>query len=268
MQAPTICDFAAREQFRLAARRLSLDPDNAWIGGYVDYEWRYGRHVLECAGVTLSGARVLEFGCNVGATAIVLRTMGSKVTAVDVHRGYVELSRLNAASYGLDAGIEFVHVPDTTRLPFAGGHFDLIICNSVLEYVPHAILAPVQRELDRVLRPRGTILVQGTSNRLWPREVHSRRWLVNYLPRLVDRLLATEMERGVFPWHVRSGFGPAYSDAGVADHGASYLEARKRMGVSAPRRLLLGTVAGALSPLRISIGLLTPSITALLRKDG
>ena len=266
--APKIRNSEARDQFRATARRLGLDPDNLWIGGYVDYEWHHGRHVLDTAGVNVPDAKVLEFGCNFGATSIMLATLGARVTGVDVNSDYVELARLNAASYGLESRIEVLHVPDTTRLPFADGQFDLITCNSVLEYVPHAVLKPVQRELDRVLKRGGSILVGGTSNRLWPREIHSQRWLVNYLPQCVDRLLATDIQRGVFPWQVRFGFGPGYRDAGLADGGVGYLEARRRMGVTSWRRMLLSAAIRVLSPLRISVGLLTPSISVLLRKDG
>lgn len=267
IQAPKICNFEAREQFRAAARRLSLDPDNVWVGGYVDYEWHHSRHVFESAGVTLSGLRVLEFGCNFGATSIILAALGAGVTGVDVNLDYVELARLNTACYGLEQRIAVLHVPDATRLPFEDEQFDLITCNSVLEYIPHAMLKPVQRELDRILKRGGTILVLGTSNRLWPREIHSRRWFVNYLPRRVDPLLSTDIQRGVFPWQVRFGFGSWYRDTGLLDGGAGYLEARRRMGVSGPRKMLLTAALRMLSPLRISVGLLTPSISVLLRKD-
>lgn len=48
-------------------------------------------------------------------------------------------------------------------------------CNSVLEYVQLRHLADLLLEIDRVLAPGGVLLVLGTSNRLWPREVHSGR---------------------------------------------------------------------------------------------
>lgn len=265
--APKIRNSEARDQFRATARRLGLDPDNLWVGGYVDYEWHHGRHVLDTAGIKVPDAKVLEFGCNFGATSIMLATLGARVTGVDVNSDHVELARLNAASYGLESRIEVLHVPDTTRLPFADEQFDLVTCNSVLEYVPHAILKTVQREIDRVLKRGGNILVGGSSNRLWPREIHSRRWLVNYLPRCVDSLLSTDFQRGVFPWQVRFGFGPQYRDAGLADGGVSYLEARRRMGVTKRRRMLLSAAIAVLYPLRISVGLLTPSISLQLRKE-
>ena len=267
MQAPTVCDPDARERFRSTARRHSLDPDNPWLGGYVDYEWHHGRHVLECSGVTLAGATALEFGCNIGATSIILATLGADVTAVDVDPRYVELAQLNAASYGLGQRIEFRHLSDTTRLPFPAGSFDLVTCNTVLEYVAHDSLPAVQGELDRVLKPGGVIIIEGTSNRLFPRESHTGRWGTNYLPRFVDRITGRSFERGVTPWRMRWGFGPGYSDLAVRDKGGAYLESRKRMGMNGARRLTLAAGARVLAPLRLSVGLFTPTLAVWLQKS-
>jgi 2-polyprenyl-3-methyl-5-hydroxy-6-metoxy-1,4-benzoquinol methylase len=266
VQQPNLRDPIAQDQFRAAVRGYSLDPDNPWVGGCVDSQ--HWRQLLECSGVAIAGAKVLEFGCYVGATCIALGSLGASVTAVDNSNRYVELARLNAACYGLEQSIEFVHIPDTRRLPFADGQFDLIICNSVLEYVSHGMLGAVQCELDRVLRPGGTIVIEGTSNRLSPWEVHSKSWFVNYLPRFVDRLVARNFIRGVSPYQIRFGFGPWYSDVALMDRGAAYIESRKRLGMSATKRALLTTGARALVPLRLSIGLMTPTIAVWLRKGS
>src|SRR5262249_11833704 len=122
-QAPMVRNTVARDQFRSAARRFSLDPDNRWVGGYVDLQWDRGRHVFECSGIPIVRAEALEFGCNIGATSIVLAVLGAHVTAVDIDSRYVELARLNAASYGVEDRIDFLHLTDTTRLPFPDGFF-------------------------------------------------------------------------------------------------------------------------------------------------
>lgn len=266
-KAPKIQNEAARERFRSAAGRLWPNADSLWVGGYVEYEWQHGRHIFESANLVRTGCNVLEFGCNVGATSVVLAAMGANVTAIDVNPDYVEIARLNSECYGLESRIRFVHVADTTHLPFDGEQFDLVTCNSVLEYVPHAALRSVQREIDRVLKPGGTIAVLGTSSRMWPREVHSGRWLVNYLPRRIDAMFGSDIQRGVFPWHLRYGFGGHYQDSGLEDDGASYLEARKKIGSGSLKSTLMKTAVHLLSPLGISVGLLTPNISLLLCKD-
>ena len=265
-EAPVIRSASARERFRSDARRLWPDPDSVWVGGYVDYEWQHGRHIFESANLIDAGCSVLELGCNVGATSIVLAAMKANVTAIDINPDYVKIAALNAESYGLEGRIRFVHVADTTRLPFDDAQFDVVICNSVLEYVSHAALRSVQREIDRVLKPGGTIAVLGTSNRIWPREVHSGKWLINYLPRTFDPLFGRDFQRGVFPWQLRFGFGCHYQDCGLNDGGASYLEARKRIGSSGLKNALMKAAIRLLSPLKISVGLVTPNSSVLLRK--
>jgi SAM-dependent methyltransferase len=265
-ETPRICSAAARERFLSAASKLWPNPDSLWVGGYVEYEWQHARHIFESVNLVGPGCRVLEFGCNVGATSVVLAAMGANVTAIDVNPAYVEVAALNAECYGLQGSIQFAHVADTTRLPFNEDQFDLVTCNSVLEYVLPASLRAVQREIDRVLKPGGTIAVLGTSNRLWPREVHSGRWLVNYLPRRVDALLGTEFQRGIFARQLRYGFGCHYRNRDLEDRGASYLEARKRIGSGAIKNALLAAAMRVLSPLGISVGQVTPNISVLLRK--
>jgi hypothetical protein len=133
----------------------------------------------------------------------------------------------------------------------------------VLEYVADGERAAVQRELDRVLAPGGAILLTGTSNRLWPREVHTRRWLVNYLPPCIDRLWGRPLQRGVWPWAVRAGFGPHYANLDGAGAGHFFARSRRRMGSPAlPLALLLWTARR----LGIGPGLLAPNLSCLLQK--
>lgn len=263
---PRPCPNSAARQadFEARALRLGYDPHNRWIGGYVDYEWDHLRLVLEALPLRWAGRKVLEFGCNVGASAILLRHLGARMCATEHSADWLGLARLNAARYGID-DIDFLHAPDSRRLPFADGHFDMVACNSVLEYVDPADCAAVQRELDRVLAPGGMILLTGTSNRLWPREVHSGRWLLNYLPRWLDRPGRPPAQRGLWPWTARHGFGPHYDNLDTARDDGFFARSRRGMG-AAPRRLraLLWLAAR----LGVGPGLLTQNMSCLLRKRG
>ena len=118
---------------------------------------------------------MLEFGCNIGASSIVMAHLGrpSCIVACDISDTLLTLARLNAARYGVSDAIQFVRLQEDARLPFGDSTFDVITCNSVLEYVKPAHLPYIQSELDRVLRPGGHVVVFGTSNRLWPIE-HTR----------------------------------------------------------------------------------------------
>jgi len=260
---PQVIDAAGDAAFRDAARATRLDPDHPWIGGYVDYEWRHLRHILATYGFALRGRRVLEFGANIGASAIVMSHLGAQVQAVDVSERWLGLARLNALRHG-HMGIGWHTVNARDGLPFADGAFDLINCNSVLEYVSPADLPAVRDELDRVLAPGGHLLVTGTSSRLWPREVHSGRWLVNYLPRRVDRwIFGRAVERGLWPWALRAGPWAAYENLDAQDGGRRLLAARRAIGADTPS-LRAMVALGAL--LRIGPGLLAHNLSCALRK--
>lgn len=261
-ERPAIRSAAMQEAFEFQARKLGLRPSDKWVGGYVDYEWEHLRHIVEALPVSLKDLKILEFGCNVGASAILFAHMGARVTASDISEGWVELARLNARRYGLD-NIDFAHVPDSRHLPYQDGQFDLVACNSVLEYVDPAETAAVQREIDRVLAPGGMILLTGTSNRLWPREAHSHQWLVNYLPRFADRVFGKSLQRGMSPWMARYGFGRHYENLDAPTVRGFF--ARSRLGMGMPQRRLAPLLWTA-GMLRVGPGLLTPNLSCLLQK--
>lgn len=264
--APEIVNREADLRFWALAIKRGLNPHDRWIGGSVDHAWERSRYVFEQLGAPLAGASVLEFGCNVGGTAIVLAAMGATVTAVDVDPGFVELAAANAERYGVKK-IQFHCISNTSPLPFRDEEFDVTVCNSVLEYVPHPSLRRVQQDIDRTLRRGGVILVAGTSNRLWPREIHSGRWLTNYLPRALDGALfgSKPPERGVWRWEVGQGFG-RYENLDLADCGRAFLAARRARGMGAARYLTLSRVIPILRVFGVWAGLLIPSMSVRLRK--
>lgn len=262
---PAVRDPDADRRFRERARHYSWDPDDTFVGGYVAWEWRHSRHLFDGLFTDMDGKRALEFGCHFGGTAIVLAALGAEVTALDVDLQYVELTQLNAERYGLQGQLRALHVPDTTRLPFEDASFDIISCNSVLEYVPRDILGTVQREIDRVLAPGGSVVILGTSNRLWPREMHSGRWLMNYVPTSLRSLFPGKPIESVSPWRLRSGF-PGYTDLTLEDDGRLMVELKARMGTSGLRRRALEAANRLLAPLRMHVGFVSPSITLVLRK--
>lgn len=263
---PEIVNREADARFRALAVTCHLNPDDRWVGGSVEHAWECSRSVFEHSGVPIAGTSVLEFGCNIGGTAIVLATMGATVEAVDVDCAFVELARINAERYGANT-VKFHCLSDTTRLPFQNEEFDVVVCNSVLEYVPHTILQAVQKEIDRTLRRGGVIYVAGTSNRLWPREMHSGRWLTNYVPRSLSDVLfqIKPPERSLWPWEIRRGFRQ-YENLDLADAGRAFLAARRAMGMARTKYLVLTLAIPTLRAFGVWAGLLMPSMSVTLRK--
>lgn len=263
--APTVTDPDADARFHECARRHGWNPDDPFVGGYVEWEWQHSRFAYDDLFMSVRGKKVLEFGCHFGGTAIVLAALGAEVAAIDVDPQYVELTRLNAERHGLADRIRVEHVPDTTRLPYGDGEFELISCNSVLEYVPPRLLRGVQREIDRVLARWGFIVIMGTSNRLWPRDIHSERWLMNYVPHPLRRLFPGRTVESVFPWELRRGFGD-YADITQKDRGRLIVDLKAKMGVARSRLEVFTAANRVLGPLGVHVGYVSPTITMVLQK--
>jgi SAM-dependent methyltransferase len=257
-------DPAADAHFRRRLALRNVGADQRFAADYVDWEWRHARHVFQELPRPVAGLRVLEFGCHLGATAIVLALLGAEVVAGDVDPDLVALARLNAERYRVSGRITFVTQDRTASLPFDDGAFDLVSCNSVLEYVRRERLAATQRELARVLRPGGLLVVMGTSNGLWPRETHSRQWLSNYLPRFVDRAVRARLRRGVSPFTLRDGF-PGCRDL-LAEDTTLLTRTKARMGAPSWKLRILQAAAPWLRPFRLSPAVLMPTLTMWLCK--
>ncbi len=264
--ALVVVDPEADRRYAALIAERGLDPDGAFEGRYAEWEWNHGRHMFDSLVEPAEGKTVLEFGCHYGGTAVVLAALGAKVTAIDPDAACFDVARVNAARYGVEADIQFLHVPDTRRMPFESASFDWVSCNGVLDYVPRELLADVQAEIGRVLKPGGLLFAAGTSNRLWPREVHTRRWLVNYLPRALDGLLpGPPPRRGVSPAQLLRGFGD-FDDLTAADGGRLYVEMKTRTGLAGPALAALSLGGRCLDWVGLSPGMLAPSTLFILRK--
>ncbi|WP_437289539.1 class I SAM-dependent methyltransferase [Sorangium sp. So ce406] len=264
---PAVLDADADRRFRDCAQRHGWDPDDVWVGGYVEWEWRHSRHAFDDLFTSVRGKKVLEFGCHLGGTAVVLAALGADVTAIDVDPQYVELSQLNAERHGFADKVRVLHVPDTTAMPFTDGEFELVSCNSVLEYIPPGTLGAVQREIDRVLQQWGFIVILGTSNRLWPVEQHSGRVLMNYVPHPLRPLFPGRSIYSVFPWQLRRGFGD-YADISQQDRGRLIVDLKAKMGMSRPKLMAFSGANRVLGPLGMHVGYVAPTITMVLQKRG
>jgi hypothetical protein len=99
---------------------------------------------------------------------------------------------------------------------------------------------------------------------LWPREVHSHRWLSNYLPAGFDRVLGSR-ERGILAGEIRRRL-PSYRDLVVADGGRGFLDAQQKQGASASKRLALRGLVAFARAFKQPAGAFMPSFFLALRK--
>jgi SAM-dependent methyltransferase len=85
----------------------------------------------------------------------------------------------------LPAGIRWV-VADGTQLPFRGGEFDVVFCNSVIE---HLGSAETRSRFAREARRVGRRLFVQTPNRYFPIEPHLMCPFIHWLPKRARRHL-------------------------------------------------------------------------------
>jgi len=131
--------------------------------------------------------RVLDFGCGSGGSAIALALTYAEFNCVgtDIDADEVAMARERAKLYGVADRCKFLHVRPGEPLPFEEGTFDLCQCSSVVEYaVDREVRRFCVREMARSIR-RGGLLFCSVPNRLYPFEIHTRKWGWNQFPTLL-----------------------------------------------------------------------------------
>jgi ubiquinone/menaquinone biosynthesis C-methylase UbiE len=100
-----------------------------------------------------SGWDVLDVGCGTGRWTARLVASGARVTGLDFSRGMLARARQRM---GADEANLIEH-DLASPLPFVDGSYDLVLSALVMEHVGD--LRPLFRELARVCRPAGTVVV-------------------------------------------------------------------------------------------------------------
>ena len=111
-----------------------------------------------------AGEAFLEVGVGTGwAFRRLLGATGAgDAVGLDLAPGMLDVARgaLNAAGIALVPLL----LGDTTRLPFAAGAFDCLLCTYTLEVLPEEGARAAAREMARVLRPGGRLVLAGLTD--------------------------------------------------------------------------------------------------------
>lgn len=144
---------------------------------------------------------LLDVGCNVGGLlqGISQFNPAIRLAGVEVNRDAIAKARRVLPSASL-------HLCGAEAMPFEDAEFDCVTCIEVLEHIPLALRRPALREICRVLKPGGQLLLQvphaGTFAWLDPGNVRFR--FPNLYSRVVRRGLREdgmqERAEGVL-WH-------------------------------------------------------------------
>jgi SAM-dependent methyltransferase len=112
------------------------------------------------------GKQVLEIGLGQGADAEQLIRNGARWSGVDLTTESIERVRTRLTLR--DLPFEDLRQGSVLDLPFADGSFGMVFSHGVLHHVPE--IAQAQREIHRVLRPDGELVIMLYA-----------RWSLNYL---------------------------------------------------------------------------------------
>ena len=121
-------------------------------------ERRFRERLLEPAQLK-SGESVLDVGCGSGSLAIAARHhvgAAGSVHGVDASDAMIARARRKARKAGADVTFESALAQS---LPFPDARFDVVLSTVMLHHLPRKIRQECAREMRRVLKPGGRLLV-------------------------------------------------------------------------------------------------------------
>lgn len=205
-----------------------------------------------------AGLDVLDVGCNTGYGTILLADVGRRVVGVDVSARAIQAAREAAP----DGRPEFLAI-DGLSLPFADASFDLVTSFQVIEHVREP--TPYLREIARVLRPGGTVVLT-TPNAATRLDPGMPPWNPFHVREYLAGELKTEL-RIVFPTvRVQGMFGtPTLYEAELARVNATRRRIRARAAATLKAPAVQTTRPRSL-PIRVALMILPPVLRGRLRR--
>ena len=131
-------------------------------------------------------SRVLDVATGTGAQAHAFSAMAREVIGVDLSAAMLEVARRKRSAPNLTYSRA-----DATALPFGVADFDVCCISFALHEMPEAVRERVLREMVRVTRPGGTVIVVDYA---LPAGALSR-WLVFHAVKLYERDLYADFVR-------------------------------------------------------------------------
>lgn len=151
------------------------------LAGTGDVLWPRHRRLLEVVdslGLP-AGAQVLDAGCGPGVLSRDLARRGFVGIGVDGAQAMVQYCTQQAMAHGIERHWQY-SVSDVEALPLRDASFDLVISAGVIEYLPGD--GPFLKELRRVLKPGGRLLLCVTNRYGYSESLHSLLYRIKKIP--------------------------------------------------------------------------------------
>ena len=115
-----------------------------------------------------TGMKVLDIGCGRGEMTIYTSKKGSDSTGIDYSRESIALANIakRKQPFEIQKKIEF-KVMDAKKLLFSDSSFDMIILTDVAEHLYPEELEIVFKEIKRVLKNKGSVIIHTAPNKLF-----------------------------------------------------------------------------------------------------
>ena len=165
-------------------------------------EWFHKELVpaIEKSGL-LAGLSILDFGAGTGSSSVSFAERGAYVIGAEQEWISIRVAVKRSASLGLQEQCSFVRIPflsvkNQLRLPFSNCQFDVVTLIGVLEHMLPSELDYCSREIERVVKPGGRVVVFDTPNRWHPFDHHTTKlWFVGWVPVRLARWWAIQRGR-------------------------------------------------------------------------
>lgn len=106
----------------------------------------------------LDGLHVLDFGCGMGGMTLwYASNWDCRVHGVDIDPVHIEVAQTLVRDYNLSDRV-YVELRDVVEQPL-NDTYDLITLNDVAEHIPLPVLDKILKQLSKVLKPNGRIIV-------------------------------------------------------------------------------------------------------------
>lgn len=132
-----------------ASRGEELNPEGWWVPSLLPFL------------LSIQAKRVLDVGCGMGGDAVTLARHGFQVTAMDYSTVALTHARAKAAAAEVEVG--FCQSDMALPLPFGAENFDAVMSNVAMHMFDDSTTRRIVREICRVLRPNGLLLLHVNS---------------------------------------------------------------------------------------------------------